>query len=76
MRIKRKKGVQKKVRCTREHGCGFLKEESQKEAGMIPVCLWAPGRKVALLIKFLLKPSAEVDMMGGRWIGAGFCFFP
>lgn len=35
MKIKRKKGVQKKVRCTREHGWGFLKEESQKEAGMI-----------------------------------------
>lgn len=41
-----------------------------------PMCLWAPERKVALLIKFLLKPSAEVDMMGGRWIDAGFCFFP
>lgn len=41
-----------------------------------PMCLWAPERKVALLIKFLLKPPAEVDMMGGRWIGAGFCFSP
>lgn len=62
MSIKRKKGVQKNVRCTQEHGYGFLKVESQKVTGIIK-CGYGLLQGKLPSYSFLLKPSAEMRMM-------------